>query len=99
MMTVSTIIPPSEIATHKESLVEILFVENLLFNNVTILEDTIQNIKGLLLSDLRVEHLRESTQPTHRVHTIIHKRLVECCTLLLTSIMRLNLRTNWTMDG
>ena len=50
-----------------------------LFNNAKLLEDTVQNIKGLLsLSDLRVEHLRESTKPTHRVHTIIHKHLVEC---------------------
>ena len=83
MMMVSTIIPPSEFATHKERLVEILFsVENGLSKNAQILEDTIQNIKGLLsLSDLRVEHLRESTQPTLRVHTIIDKRLVECWTV------------------
>ena len=80
MMTVSTIIRPSEFATHNELLVEILSVENL--NNSKILEDTIQNIQGLLsLSYFRIEHLRECTEPTHRVHTIIHKRLVECWTL------------------
>ena len=80
MMTVSTINPPPEFATHEERLVEILSVENL--KNAKILEDTIQNIKGLLsLGDLRVEHLRESTQPIHRVHTIMYKRLVECWTL------------------
>ena len=59
MMTVSTIIPPSDITNRKKLLVEILTVENL--NNKD-LEDIIQNIKGLLcLSDLLVEHLCQST--------------------------------------
>ena len=58
-------------------MVEILTVENL--NNT---EDIIQNIKGLLsLSDILVKHLRESTQPTHHVHTIKSKSLIECWTL------------------
>ena len=52
MMTVSTIIPPSDFATHKKRIVEILSGENL--NNAKILDDSVQNIKGLLsLSDLR----------------------------------------------
>ena len=81
MITVSTIIPPSDFAMHAERLVENLCVENLL-NNAKLLEDTMQNIKGLLsLSDLRVNHLRKSTQPTHSVRTIISQCLVKCWTL------------------
>ena len=68
MMTVSTIIHPSEFATHKERLVEILlFVENLLFNNAKILEDTIQNIKGLLSLSLALARVH-STDPPRAHH-------------------------------
>ena len=75
MMTVSTIIPSSDFVTHQRRLVEILTVENLITKNVKAI---IQNIKGLLfLSDILVEHLRESTQLTHHVHNISCKRLVE----------------------
>ena len=42
------------------------------------MEEIIQSVKYLLLlSDIRVEQLRESTQPTHHVYVIIYKRLVE----------------------
>ena len=71
----STIVPPAEFATKKQRLVEILTVENLNTKNV---EEIIQSIKDLLLlSDIRVEQLRESTQPTLHVYVIIYKRLVE----------------------
>ena len=74
-MTASTIVPPAEFATNKERLVEILTVENL---NTKNLEEIIQSIKDLLLlSDIRVEQLRESTQPTHHMYVIIYKRLIE----------------------
>ena len=63
LMTASTIVPPAQFATNKERLVEIL---------------TVENIKDLLLlSDIRVEQLRESTQPTHHMYVIIYKRLIE----------------------
>ena len=42
----------------------------------------LENHTGLLsLSDILVEHLRESNQLTHHVHTIKSKRLIECWTL------------------
>ena len=75
LMTVSMIVPPAEFATNKQRLVEILTVENLNTKNV---KEIIQSIKDLLLlSDIRVELLRESTQPTHHVYVIIYKRLVK----------------------
>ena len=75
MMTVSTFIPPSDFATHKKRLLEILTVQNL--NNKN-LGDIMQNLKGLLcLNDILDEHLCMSTKPTHHMH-IICKRLVEC---------------------
>ena len=75
LMTASTIVPPPQFATNKERLVEILTVENL---NTKSLDEIILSIKDLLLlSDIRVEQLRESTQPTHHMYVIIYKRLIE----------------------
>ena len=54
-------------------------MENL--NNAKNLEDTIQNIKGFSPSVTIASSTCASTQLTHRVHTIIHKHLVECWTL------------------
>ena len=78
MMTVETLVPPTDLAKNKEGLVEILTVDCL----YKVVEESLENIQALfLLNDALVQHLRECTLPAHRVHAIITKRLVECWTL------------------